>query len=230
MKPTAKTTPVQRPRKASAKSSHKPRSSSSLSRAETTNLVMTAQEAFNYQLVLKRVEPGTSFNDWRRDQVMDAVGLGGISKIGRVHFRTVKAHFLTLAGRDDEAFAILNKTGRKTDHGDPADTHESAEKIVHLIRQALANHAQVPAEHLQAGKGHIHYGWFLAAARQRTGKPTLTMDTIAERLDPVTLLGLLSHLRNHIARREGREHEDRRQRRRYPKKADPGTMHEDTPF
>lgn len=230
MKTTGKKTPLHRPGKAAATSVQKPRKPGSLTHNETTNLVMAAQEAFSYQEALKAVEPGTSFNDWRRDQVMAAVGLGGISKIGRVHFRTVKAHFLTLAGRDDEAFAILNKTGQKRDHGDPTDTHESAEALVAKIREALTNHATVPADRLQSGKGHIHFGWFLAAARQRTGKPTLTMDTLAERLDPVTLVGLLSHLRNHIARREVREDEIKRKVRRYPKKPDPGSFDEDSPF
>lgn len=229
MKTTTKTTHAQRARKAPAKRVQKARSTGSLSRAETTNLVMTAQEAFNYQLVLKRVEPGTSFDDWRRDQVMDSVSLPGISKIGRVHFRTVKAHFLTLAGRDDEAFALLNRTGQKRDHGDPSDTHESSEEVVALIRQALADHAQVPAERLVGGTGHIHPGWLISAARQRTRKPSLTMDTLAS-LDRKTLFGLLSHLKSHINKREGRDDQDRRSPRHYPRKQDPGTMHEDDPF
>jgi hypothetical protein len=229
MKTTSQKSPAQRTCKPSAKRAQKPRSTGSLTRAETTNLVMTAQEAFNYQLVLKRVEPGTSFDDWRRDQVMDAVGLPGISKIGRAHFRTVKAHFLTLAGRDDEAFALLNKTGQKRDHGDPTDTHESSEEVVALIRQALADHAQVPAERLVGGTGHIHPGWLISAARQRTRKPSLTMDTLAS-LDRKTLFGLLSHLKSHINKREGRDDHDRRSPRHYPRKPDPGTMHEDDPF
>lgn len=230
MKTTDSKSPVQGRRKGAAKAVQKSRAAGSLSRQETTNLVMTAQEAFNYQIALRNIEPGTRFDDWRRDQVMDAVGLAGISKIGRSHFRAVKAHFLTLAGRDDEAFMLLNQTGQKRDHGDPTDTHESAEAIVAKIREALANHATVPAASLQTGKGHIHAGWFIAAARQRTGKPTLGMDTLAERLDPGTLIGLLAHLRNHISRREGREDEIRRKVRQYPKKPDPGQMDEDTPF
>lgn len=230
MKTTSQKSTVQRSRKADAKPVQKPRSTGSLSRGETTNLVMAAQEAFNYQLVLKRVEPGTTFDAWRRDQVMDAVGLPGISKIGRSHFRTVKAHFLTLSGRDDEAFALLQKTGQKRDHGNPTDTHESAEALVAKIREALADHATVPAEALQKGKTHITAGWLVAAARQRTGKPTLTMGTMAERLDPVIIVGLLSHLRNHIARRECRDEPTLRSPRRYPTKPDPGAMHEDTPF
>jgi hypothetical protein len=204
----------------------KPRKTGSLSRPETTKLVMQAQEAFHYQTVLHNIEPGTKFDDWRRDQVMACVGLPGISKIGRSHFRAVLAHFLALSGRDDEAFELLNRTGKKRDHGNPADTHESAEAIVSHIRLALDNHAKAV---VTDPKGHIHTGWFLACARQRTGKPTLTMATLAERLDPVTLTGLLSHLRNHISRREGREDTTRRKPRLYPKPADPGDFESD-PF
>ncbi len=229
-----KTSPQKTPRQAAckrpAKAVQMSRRAGALTPGETTNLIMIAQEAFHYQSVLKRIEPGTSFADWRRDQVMEAVGLAGISKIGRSDFRTVRAHFLTLAGRDDEAFALLQQTGKKRDHGNPLDTHETSEAIVAKIREALANHATVPAEALQPGKGHIHPGWLIAAARQRTGKPTLTMDTLAERLDPAALVGLLSHLRNHIARRECRDEPSRRSPRRYPPKPDPGSMHEDCPF
>jgi hypothetical protein len=53
---------------------------------------------------------------------------------------------------------------------------------------------------------------------------------MAERLDPQTLAGLLSHRRDHIALREGRD-TDRRAKRVYPKPSDPGSMHEDAdPF
>lgn len=162
-----------------------------------------------------------SFDDWRRDMVMDRVGLPGISKINRSHWRDVMALFLELSGHEDKAFELLNKTGVKSYRPvDQNDTWESSETYVALIGEALANHAQVAVAH---PKGHIHAGWFVAAARQRTGKPTLTLATLAERVDPSTLHGLLSHLRNHIALREGRA-TDRREKRSYPKKADPGEM------
>lgn len=199
-----------------------------LTREETTNLILQAQEAFNYQAALGHIEPGTKFDDWRRDQVMDEVGLPGISKIHRGHFRPVKARFLELAGRDDEALELRLKSGQKRDHGDPTDTYESSEALVAKIREALAGHATVPVESLLPGAQHIHPGWIIAAARQRTGKPSLTMDTLAERLDPHTLRGLLSHLVSHINLREGRAIPERRKPRTYPQPADPGEM--DAPF
>ncbi|MFT3992547.1 MAG: hypothetical protein QM680_14205 [Luteolibacter sp.] len=210
-------------RSAPAKRSQTPREPAKLSREETTKLLLQSQDAFNHQSKLGRVEPGEKFDDWRRDQVMDCVGLAGISKISSGHWRTVMAHFLTLEGKEDEAFELLNKTGQKGFRPKgPDDTYESCETYVHQIREALAKHATATVVH---EKGRIHTGWFVACARQRTRKPTLTMDTLAERLDPKTLKGLLSHLVNHIATREGRA-TDRRSKRQYPKKADPGEMAE----
>lgn len=197
----------------------------SLSRPEITKLVMQAQEAFDYQTQLGNIAPATRFDTWRRDQVMAAVGLPGISKIGRGHWRSVYAHFLILCGRDDEAYLALNSTGPKRDHGQAADTHESSEALVHKMREAISYHSFAS---LPPGSDYIHPGWLLAAARQRSGKATLTWDTMAERLDPGTLVGLLSHLRNHIARREGRE-SDRRTKRSYPSKPDLGSISDD-PF
>ena len=150
---------------------------------------MQAQEAFHYQTALGKIDSGTTFDSWRRDQVMLSVGRPGISKIGRSQWRTVYAHFLTLTGRDGDAYAALTTTGPKRDHGPASDNYESSEALVHKMREAIADHSRQP---LTPGTDHIHPGWLLAAARQRTGKPTLTWDTMAERVDPVTLVGLLS--------------------------------------
>jgi len=224
---TTKPTTKQAPCKRRAKAVQKPKTSH-LSREETTNLLLQAQEAFHYQTVCGHIEPGISFDGWRRDQVMDAVGKPGISKIARPDWKTVKAHFLTLSGREDEAFTLLNQTGLKSYRPQGAsDTWETCEEFAAIVRHNLATHRETIGTH---EKGHIHEGWFIAAARQRTGKPTLTMATLAERLDPRTLHGLLAHLRNHIARREGREVATRRKTRTYPHKSDPGSMHEDEPF
>lgn len=222
---TTKTTTPRTPRKPSAKPVRTAAKTGNLTRPETTKLVMQAHEAFYYQTACGNLNPGHNFDAWRRDQVMLAVGRPGISHCGRGQWRELFAHFLTLAGRADEAYAYLTATGSKRDHGHASDNHESCESLVHKMREAIVNHSR---QTLPAGADHIHPGWLLAAARQRTGKATLTWDTMAERLDPFTLVGLLSHLRNHIARREGRE-SDRRAQRSYPPKPDPGEIDPD-PF
>lgn len=203
-----------------------PGASGNLTTPEKQRLVLQAKEAWGYQLALKAIPAATPFDAFRSAQVEAAVGISGISKLNRSHWRTVSAHFLTLAGREDEAFQLLNKNGDKTYRGTtPGDTWETAEAYVHQIRQAITLHRGAD---LAPGKTRIETGWFLHAARQRTSKPTLTMDTLAERLDPRDLHGLLSHLRNHIARREGREDPGRRSLRKYPSKPDPGQI--DDPF
>lgn len=214
------------PAKAVRKSGGTPGENGKLTSPEITMLVLQAKEAFHYQAVLGKIEPGVDADEWRRDQVMDSVSKAGTSKLIRSEWRTVFAHFLILSGREDEALEVLSRTGVKTYRPvDAHDTWETSETCVHLIREELAAHRQAVATH---EKGHLHEGWFLAAARQRTSKPNLTMATLAERLDPRTLHGLLSHLRNHIALREGRDDQDRRAKRIYPKKPDPGEM--DDPF
>lgn len=221
-----KTTTPKTSRKPAAKPPHKPRGTpglaGKLTREETQNLLMQARDAFAHQKTLKRLEPGITFDEWRRDMVMDRVGKSGISQINRSDWRTVKSWFLELSGLEDKAFALLLKTGQKTDHPtNPNDTFETAETYVALIQAALADHLKVTIEH---PKGHLKTGWFLAAARQRTAKPTLAIDTLAARLDPATLHGLLSHLKNHISTREGRAIPALRTKRIYPKKPDPGEM------
>lgn len=211
--------PLQSPRSGS------PGAQGHLTKAEVQNLVIQARDAFLAQQNLKQVEPGQTFDEWRRDQVMECAGVAGISKLIRTQWRTVKAHFLVLSGREDEAFALLQQTGIKTYRSkNPGDTWETSEVYVAHIRAALEAHEPVEVDH---PKGKIHASWLLAAARQRNGKPGLSLDNLAERLDPETLCGLLAHLRNHIALREGRA-TDRRAKRIYPSPPDPHTI--DDPF
>jgi len=223
MKKSAKKSLPQNRCKAPAKRPQKggtPGASGKLSREEITNLVLQAREAFDLQAKLGRIEPGQSFDDWRREQVQDVAQVAGISKLQRAQWRAVKAHFLALSGREDEALALALTTGTKTYRPtSPLDTWEASETYVAHMRAALDAHAR---SSVTDPRGHIHAGWLIAAARQRTGKPSLSIATLAERLDPPTLHGLLSHLVNHIALREGRADLTRRTPRGYPKKPDPG--------
>lgn len=222
MKKTAEKPPVQTRRKSPAPPAHGP---GSLTKPEIQKLVLQAKDAFAHQLAQGRVEPGQTFDDWRREQVFNVAGVPGTSKLSRRDFRIVLGHFLTLSGREDEAFQILTKTGLKRDHGPAGETYESSEAIVFRIREALANHAKFPDDSLDGER--ITEAWFLAAATQRTGKPSLTMEDLAARLDNATLIGLLSHLRNWISVRENRQDETLRSARRYFRKPDPGDFEPD---
>lgn len=217
MKKTLENLSLQSRRRSPAPSMHGP---GSLTKPEIQKLVLQAKDAYAHQLAQGRVEPGQGFDDWRREQVLNVAGVPGTSKLARRDFRTVFAHFLTLSGKDEEAFEVLTKTGTKRDHGPAGETYESAEAIVFRIREALAMHAAFPEESLVGER--ITDAWLIAAATQRTGKPSLVMDDLAARLDNATLIGLLSHLRNWIAVRENRQDETLRAGRRYPKKPDAG--------
>lgn len=230
---TAKKSTRKPARNAPAKRAPKTRRPGSLSHAETTPLLLQAKEAYDYQLALKRVEPGMSFDEWRRDQVMDTVGREGISKIDRSQWTDVMVHFLILTGKEEEAFKLQLKSGTKTyrPQGED-DTHESCRQYVHLIRKAIDEHL---VKELPEGAEHIREPWLLAAARPRSKKPGLTMENMADRLDPKTLRGLLAHVNTHIAKREGREPEKRKPRRYARKPQDEPIIHpasegDDIPF
>lgn len=200
----------QKPRKASA--------SGRLTRKEVTSLVLLARDAHIYLKDRNRVDRYLTFDEWRHEQVEDACGKTGISKMTRSDYRTVKAHFLCLMDREAEAFQILQKTGTKSYRPTSKDdTWEASEAVVFRIREALSNHESSQVDH---PGGHITADWFLAAARQRTGKPSLNMDSLAERLDAPALTGLLAHLRNHIATREGRDEPKQRSARTYSSPTD----------
>lgn len=230
---TAKKSAKKAARKVPAKRASKTRRPGALSSKETTPLLLQAKEAYDYQLALKRVEPGMSFDEWRRDQVMDVVDREGISKIDRSQWTDVMVHFLILTGKDAEAFALQLKSGPKTDHPtDPDNTRENCRTVVYLIRKAIADHL---AKELPEGAEHIREPWLLSAARPRSKKPGLTMDNMAERLDPKTLRGLLAHVNTHIAKREGREPEKRKPRLYATKPKDEPIIHpasegDDIPF
>lgn len=202
-----------------------PGDSGRLTGAEIRRLVLLAKDAYSLQDSLGNLDPGETFDAWRRAQVQAAAGVAGTSKLVRRQWRTVAAHFLTLAGKEDKALALLTHTGPKTDHGDPAETHESCEEIVADIHAALADHSRFPESELVGER--IHAGWLVSAARQRTGKPTLRLDEFATRLDTTTLHGLRCHLRNYIAEREGRDDPGRRSHRSHPPKPDPGDLDPD---
>jgi hypothetical protein len=214
--------PMHRSRKALAKPAHGP---GTLSAAEVRKLVLQAKDAYAHQRAQGRVEPGQPFDDWRRDQVADVAGVPGISKLSRSQFRTVLAHFLTLSGKDEDAFQLLTRTGTKRDRGPAGETYESAEAVVFRIREALAAHAEFPQDQLRGSR--ITEAWLLAAAQQRTAKPSLSLDDLAGRLDNRTLIGLLAHLRNWISLREGRSDSSRRSSRHYPQPPDPGDFQPD---
>jgi hypothetical protein len=211
-----------------------------ISPAEIKPLILEAKAAFAAQVELANIDPATSFDAWRAEEVAKAVpGRHGLSQLDSDHFSEVMAHFAELAGHDELALKHRLKSGQVKDHGPEGDTHEKRRQLAHLICQALADHialAEISAvdlaaqvedtaeyqrlrsarEAIRAHKsGAIREGFVVFLARQKTKRPTLTLGAdlkagLADRLDVSQLLQLLATLRNRIATREGRASAEKR--------------------
>jgi len=181
-------------------------------------LAIKAREAYNHLLSAGVIEDGVSFDDWRKDQVMEAVGLPGISALNGLHFRTVMAHFLALAGQDDKAFRAYATTGRVKDSGPATDTHEAREQWFAMIRNEVAAHvalATTPEAEvldgdretwatIQAAGGPIKEGYVVVVAQNKFGVSRVQMERLLDRLTATQLEQLFYTIRNRIAAREGR--------------------------
>ena len=188
------------PRKPHAKPPQSP-PAGALTAKEKQTLVLIARDAYRHQAGLGNLTPETTPDSFRHAEMYAHFG-GGVSTLQRADWRRAAAHFFTLAGKPEKALEMLTRSGQKSYRpAGPRDTWESCDSIVATMRQELASHASAD---LPPGMSPIREAWLVVAARQRTRKPTLSMESMAERLDPKTLVGLLSHLRHHIAIREGR--------------------------
>jgi hypothetical protein len=204
-----KTTPIKSVRKAKS-----PNSLGKLTPKQKQILVMLASEAFKVQ------DPGISFNDWRHEQVMDAVQKDGISDCNQEHYSELMGHFLTAAGRETEALGWFLKNGQNhqrqlawkickslEDHTFLA--HATVEQLTSSVsprslrrrlakREALRDHPD----------GHITYDYLLSIVRDKTQRPCLTLTcdltaSLADRCSVTELHQILYTLTNRIAEREG---------------------------
>jgi hypothetical protein len=109
--------------------------------AEIKPLVMAARKAFDIQSRAGLTDNGETFDSWRHRQCLEAIGKPGITACDHHDFQPLLAHFQTLAGDDDRAFASLLKSGQPTDHAAPGDTYEARRTIARDIAQRLLNHS-----------------------------------------------------------------------------------------
>lgn len=121
--------------------------------AEIRPLIKAARAAFDQLATHGLIDQGVTFDAWRHAQVREAVGRDGLRACEHRHWRSLMAHFLTLAGRQEAALALRLRTGKVKDHGSPDDTREAREKWCHLMREALAAHrylAETPLDRILA--------------------------------------------------------------------------------
>jgi hypothetical protein len=121
----------------------------SMKPAEIKPLVIAARKAFDRHSQAGLLDDGETFDSWRHQQCMEAVGKPGITACNHGDFQPLLAHFQTLAGDDAAAFRSLMKTGKPTDHAAPGDTFEIRRQIVHSISVHLLSHIRL-AETSQA--------------------------------------------------------------------------------
>jgi hypothetical protein len=185
-----------------------------LSTKQKPILSIIAGEAWKLQ------NPGISSDDWRHDEVMDAVRKPGLRCCNQEDFEILMPHFLIAAGREDEAFHWLMKNGKNAEHQRAwlivkslADhtflAHASVDEIAEVTssrplkrrlakREALLDHAEGP----------VSYDYLLKIVRDITHRPDLILGpdlaaALVERCKLKELFWILVTLNNRIAEREG---------------------------
>lgn len=134
---------------------------------------------------------------WAAEQLQDVCGIDTLTKARRSQFLEIKAHFLSLLGRDDESLNCLIRAGKASGRSDIQDTIEARERGLWLIRDALAKHHDRPA----AG-GPITESYIIQIARTQLHKGAQFRDLTL--LNVHELRRLLYTAKNRIRSREGR--------------------------
>jgi hypothetical protein len=127
--------------------------------AEIKPLLFHARQAYDAQSTAGLLDDGETFDTWRHAQVMAAVGKPGLTACSHEDFRPLRAHFLTLAGRDDAAFRDHMTSGQPTDHAAPGDTYEARRELAWSIAQALDAHLHLAQTSLDAHIAESVQAW-----------------------------------------------------------------------
>jgi hypothetical protein len=184
---------------------------------EIRPLIMVSRAAFLTQ------DPGIGYDSWRREEVFAAVGRLGLSKCDHEHFCDLMGHFLTAAGKEDQALEWYLKGSKNperqiawsiakilSDH--IALAHSSVEALMEStpprkLKSLLAARAAI----LDHPEGPLNFGDMLTIVRGKTRRPTLTLDadlavSLAARCDKLQLALIRFTLVNRRNEREGRGH------------------------
>jgi hypothetical protein len=176
---------------------------------------MAAREAFAIQ------DPGITFDEWRSEQVMEAVGRPGITACDHHHFCDLMGHFKIAANKEDEALHWILKGGKDTQRQiawSIAETlaahltlaHSTVEQITSTVaKRVLARRLAARASILDHADGPLSFDYLLSIVRDKTRRPDLTLTadlktSLAERCTAGQLAQIRFTLVNRIAEREGR--------------------------
>lgn len=207
-----KTTPKKAPRKPVAKPG---KVRGNISAKEINILIQAALEAHAYQAT------GMSFNEWRSEEVMAAVGRDGLTSCDHDHFCDLMGHFCLGAGKDDEALAWFmkgQKNGERQIAWSIADlltkhialAHSTVEDLAASFSGGKLNRLLAARESiLDHPEGPLNFGDLLTIVRGKTRRSDLTLSadlktSLAERCTAGQLAQIRFTLVNRIAEREGR--------------------------
>ena len=134
-----------------------PRASGPLTHAEIKPLAIEAKRAFDIQKENDLLEPGETFDTWRRAQVLEATDgrAAGLSKACHGQWRAILQHFLALQGRDIESYQMGMRTGAAAiPQATPTETIEDREQAAHVLAETLeqTRYRQPYAEAIAYGK------------------------------------------------------------------------------
>ncbi len=207
-----KTTAKKIARKAVAKPV-KPRGT--MTNEEKQPLIMAALEAYKIQ------GAEISFDEWRSEQVLEAVNLPGLTACDSKHFCHLMGHFKMAAGKDEEALNWFLRDGKNSERQlawaivETLTTHlglahATAEEIAattppRQLKRRLASHAAI----LDHPEGALSFDYLVAIVRDKTRRPDLQLGgdlkaALAERCTAGQLVQIRFTLVNRIAEREGR--------------------------
>ena len=185
-----------------------------ISPEEIQPLIMAAREAYAAQ------DPGISFDEWRAEEVMAAVGRTGLTACDHGHFCDLMGHFKTAAGKDDEALGWFLKGSKNTERQIAwsiaeiltqhiALAHSTVESLTAATPRKLKTLIAAREALLDHPEGPLNFSYLLSIVREKTRRPDLTLGTdlaasLAERCDKIQLAQIRFTLVNRRNEREGR--------------------------
>ncbi len=128
-----------------------------LSNTQKAELAIAARAAYDIQ-----IEHGLTdakFDAWRHQQTEIACGKSSLREATNRDYRSIKAHFFRLAGRESAAKEIWAKTGRVKGSEELHDTHENRELARALIRDKItASNGRINDAYVEAILADKHPG------------------------------------------------------------------------
>jgi|GEM_PF-2063278 len=129
-----------------------------LTHPQKAQLSIAAREAFDVQ-AQHGLTGDLSYDDWRHAETKVACGKESFRQCTNKDFRSILARFYALAGREKDAAALWQKTGRVKGSDELNDTHENRELCRALIRDKIAaSHGRINDAYVAAIVRNKHQG------------------------------------------------------------------------